>query len=44
VRRLPGIKAMQTILTLKEVKSPAPWPVPDAGPQALAMPIAARFR
>ena len=28
VRRLPGIKAMQTILTLKEVKSPAPWPVP----------------
>jgi len=30
VRRLPGIKAMQTILTLKEVKSPAPWPVPTA--------------
>ena len=28
VRRLPGIKSMQTILTLKEVKSPAPWPVP----------------
>jgi hypothetical protein len=31
VRRLPGIKAMQTILTLKEVKAPAPWPVPGAG-------------
>lgn len=28
VRRLPGIKAMQTIFTLKEVKPPAPWPVP----------------
>lgn len=29
VRRLPGIKAMQTIFTLKEVKAPAPWPVPS---------------
>jgi Lrp/AsnC family leucine-responsive transcriptional regulator len=28
VRRLPGIKAMQTIFTLKEVKAPAPWPIP----------------
>ena len=28
LRRLPGIKAMQTIFTLKEVKAPAPWPVP----------------
>ena len=29
VRRLPGIKAMQTLFTLKEVKAPAPWPIPD---------------
>ncbi|HEV7434972.1 MAG TPA: Lrp/AsnC family transcriptional regulator [Pseudorhizobium sp.] len=28
VRRLPGIKEMQTIFTLKEVKPPAPWPIP----------------
>lgn len=28
VRRLPGIRAMQTIFTLKEVKPPAPWPIP----------------
>lgn len=28
IRRLPGIKAMQTTLTLKEVKAPEPWPVP----------------
>lgn len=31
VRRLPGIKAMQTIFTLKEVKPPAPWPIPGTG-------------
>ena len=31
VRRLPGIKAMQTTFTLKEVKAPAPWPIP--GPE-----------
>lgn len=31
VRRLPGIKAMQTIFTLKEVKAPAPWPLPRGG-------------
>lgn len=28
VRRLPGIKAMQTTFTLKEVKAPTPWPIP----------------
>lgn len=28
VRRLPGIKAMQTSFTLKEVKPPTPWPLP----------------
>jgi DNA-binding Lrp family transcriptional regulator len=28
IRRLPGIKAMQTTFTLKEVKAPAPWPIP----------------
>src|SRR5579871_3010399 len=28
IRRLPGIKAMQTALTLKEVKAPSPWPIP----------------
>jgi hypothetical protein len=28
IRRLPGIKAMQTTFTLKEVKPPAPWPIP----------------
>ena len=28
LRQLPGIKAMQTALTLKEVKAPAPWPIP----------------
>jgi Lrp/AsnC family transcriptional regulator, leucine-responsive regulatory protein len=28
VRRLPGIKAMQTIFTWKEAKAPAPWPIP----------------
>ena len=31
IRRLPGIKAMQSALTLKEVKAPAPWPIPGAG-------------
>jgi Lrp/AsnC family transcriptional regulator, leucine-responsive regulatory protein len=30
IRRLPGIKAMQTAFTLKEVKSPSPWPIPRA--------------
>lgn len=30
IRRLPGIKAMQTTFTLKEVKPPAPWPIPRA--------------
>jgi DNA-binding Lrp family transcriptional regulator len=28
MRRLPGIKAMQSALTLKEVKAPTPWPIP----------------
>lgn len=28
VRRLPGIKAMRTIFTLKEVKPPTAWPMP----------------
>lgn len=28
IRRLPGIKAMHTTFTLKEVKAPAPWPIP----------------
>lgn len=27
LRRLPWIKEMQTVLTLKEVKAPVPWPV-----------------
>jgi len=31
IRRLPGVKAMQTALTLKEVKALAPWPVPGQG-------------
>ena len=31
IRRMPGIKAMQTIFTLKEVKPPAPWPIPGPG-------------
>jgi Lrp/AsnC family transcriptional regulator, leucine-responsive regulatory protein len=28
IRRLPGIKAMQTTFTLKEVKAPTAWPLP----------------
>jgi DNA-binding Lrp family transcriptional regulator len=28
VRRLPGIKAMETTFTLKEVKPPTVWPLP----------------
>jgi Lrp/AsnC family transcriptional regulator, leucine-responsive regulatory protein len=28
IRRLPGIKAMRTTFTLKEVKPPTPWPIP----------------
>lgn len=28
IRRLPGIKFMQTTFTLKEVKSPTAWPLP----------------
>lgn len=28
IRRLPGIKAMQSTFTLKEVKPPTPWPLP----------------
>lgn len=28
IRRLPGIKAMQTTFTLKEVKPPTAWPIP----------------
>lgn len=28
IRRMPGIKAMRTIFTLKEVKAPSPWPIP----------------
>lgn len=27
IRRFPGIKAMQTTFTLKEIKAPGPWPV-----------------
>jgi Lrp/AsnC family transcriptional regulator, leucine-responsive regulatory protein len=30
IRRMPGIKAMQTTFTLKEVKPPQPWPLPQA--------------
>lgn len=29
LRRLPGIKEMQTIFTLKEVKALVPWPIPE---------------
>lgn len=28
IRRMPGIKAMQTTFTLKEVKPTQPWPIP----------------
>lgn len=28
IRRLPGIKAMRTIFTLKEIKTPTAWPIP----------------
>ena len=28
IRRLPGIKAMQTTFTLTDVKPPTPWPIP----------------
>jgi DNA-binding Lrp family transcriptional regulator len=28
IRRLPGIKAMHTTFTLKELKAPGPWPIP----------------
>ena len=28
IRRLPGIRAMHTMFTLKEIKPPAPWPIP----------------
>jgi DNA-binding Lrp family transcriptional regulator len=28
IRRLPGIKEMETTFTLKEVKPPTPWPLP----------------
>lgn len=28
IRRMPGIKAMQTTFTLKEVKPAQPWPIP----------------
>src|SRR5262249_20313227 len=31
VRRLPGIKAMHSTFTLKEVKPPRPCPIPPAG-------------
>lgn len=48
VRRLPGIKAMQTIFTLKEVKAPAPWPIPKrdaSGTVAVdTAALASRFR
>ena len=30
IRRMPGIKAMHTTFTLKEVKAPTPWPIPAA--------------
>lgn len=30
VRRLPGIKSMRTIFTLKEVKAPTAWPLSDS--------------
>jgi hypothetical protein len=38
IRRLPGIKAMQSALTLKEVKAPAPWPIPGAEKRAVRRP------
>ncbi len=37
IRRLPGIKAMHSTFTLKEVKAPTPWPVPAATLPAKAM-------
>ncbi len=27
IRRLPGLKAMHTTFTLKEIKAPVPWPI-----------------
>lgn len=30
IRRLPGIKAMRTTFTLKEVKPQQPWPIPKS--------------
>jgi Lrp/AsnC family transcriptional regulator, leucine-responsive regulatory protein len=35
IRRLPGIKAMQSALTLKEVKAPVPWPIPGVEKRAV---------
>jgi Lrp/AsnC family transcriptional regulator, leucine-responsive regulatory protein len=43
IRRLPGIKAMQTALTLKEVKALTPWPVPGHD-RAAAKPKKRRWR
>jgi DNA-binding Lrp family transcriptional regulator len=38
IRRLPGIKAMQSALMLKEVKAPAPWPIPGVEKRAARRP------
>jgi Lrp/AsnC family transcriptional regulator, leucine-responsive regulatory protein len=38
IRRLPGIEAMQSALTLKEVKAPAPWPIPGLDRRAARKP------
>jgi DNA-binding Lrp family transcriptional regulator len=42
LRQLPGIKAMQTALTLKEVKAPAPWPIPGQDKRAAKKPTRRR--
>jgi len=31
IRRLPGVNAMQTALTWKDVKALTPWPIPGQG-------------
>jgi len=31
IRRLPGVKAVQTAVTWKEVKALTPWPIPGQG-------------
>ena len=44
IRRLPGIKAMQSALTLKEVKAPAPWPIPGVEKQPPRKPTRPRAK